>query len=38
VGGDKEVYEGCKDILSAMGSDITYMEPGSGEVIRLLTI
>lgn len=37
VGGDKEVYEGCKDILSAMGSDITYIGgPGSGEVIKVV--
>ena len=37
VGGDKEVYEKCKDILSAMGSDIYYIGgPGSGEVIKVV--
>lgn len=37
VGGDKEVYDKCKDILSAMGTDIYYIGgPGSGEVIKVV--
>jgi 2-hydroxy-3-oxopropionate reductase len=37
VGGKKETYEQCKDVLSAMGSDIYYIGgPGSGEVIKVV--
>lgn len=37
VGGDKEVYEQCKEILAAMGSDIEYTGgSGTGEVVKII--
>jgi 2-hydroxy-3-oxopropionate reductase len=37
VGGDKAVYEKCKDILSAMGTDIHYVgDSGAGEVVKIV--
>ena len=37
VGGKKGVYEKCKDILSAMGTDIHYVgESGAGEVVKIV--
>ena len=37
VGGEKEVYEECKEILSAMGSDIDYVGgSGAGEVVKII--
>lgn len=36
VGGEEEVYEKCKDILSAMGTDIHYVGgSGAGEVVKI---
>jgi len=37
VGGEKEVYEKCTDILSAMGTDIHYVgDSGAGEVVKIV--
>jgi len=37
VGGQQEVYEKCKDILSAMGTDIHYVgDSGAGEVVKIV--
>jgi len=37
VGGEKEIYERCKPILSAMGEDIDYVgESGAGEVVKIV--
>lgn len=37
VGGEVEVYEKCKDILSAMGTDIHYIGgSGSGEMVKII--
>ena len=37
VGGEQEVYEKCKDILSAMGKDIHYVgDSGAGEVVKIV--
>jgi 3-hydroxyisobutyrate dehydrogenase len=37
VGGDKEVYEQCKEILAVMGSDIEYVgDSGAGEVVKII--
>ncbi|MCK5552601.1 MAG: NAD-binding protein [Deltaproteobacteria bacterium] len=37
VGGEKAVYEKCKDILSAMGTDIHYVgDSGAGEVVKIV--
>ena len=37
VGGDKEIYDRCKDILSAMGTDIHYIgDAGTGEVVKII--
>jgi len=37
VGGSREVFDNCKDILSAMGTDIYYIgESGTGEVVKLI--
>lgn len=37
VGGEQEVYEKCKDILSAMGKDIQYVgDSGAGEVVKIV--
>ena len=37
VGGEKEVYEKCEDILSAMGTDIRYVgSSGAGEVVKIV--
>lgn len=37
VGGEREVYEKCKDILSAMGTDIHYVgDSGAGEVVKIV--
>jgi len=37
VGGEKVVYEKCKEILSAMGSDIDYVgDSGAGEVVKIV--
>lgn len=37
VGGEREVYEKCKDILSAMGTDIHYVGGiGAGEVVKIV--
>ena len=36
VGGDKSVYEKCKNILSSMGTDIFYVGGnGAGEVVKI---
>lgn len=37
VGGEKEVYEECKEILAAMGSDIDYVgDSGAGEIVKII--
>ncbi len=37
VGGEKETFDKCKDILSAMGSDIEYIGlSGAGEVVKII--
>jgi len=37
VGGEKEIYEQCKEILAAMGSDIEYAgDSGAGEVVKII--
>lgn len=37
VGGDAETFEQCKDVISAMASDIDYVgEIGNGEVVKLV--
>jgi 3-hydroxyisobutyrate dehydrogenase len=37
VGGEKEVYEKCKDILSAMGTDVLYVGgSGAGEIVKIV--
>ncbi len=37
VGGEESVYEKCKDILSAMGSDISYAGgSGAGEIVKIV--
>ena len=37
VGGEKELYERCKPILSAMGEDIDYVgDSGAGEVVKII--
>ena len=37
VGGEEEVYEKCKDILSAMGTDIPYVGgSGAGEIVKII--
>jgi 3-hydroxyisobutyrate dehydrogenase len=37
VGGERGVYEKCKDILSAMGTDIHYVgDIGAGEVVKIV--
>ena len=37
VGGNKAVYEKCRDILSAMGTDIHYVgDSGAGEVVKIV--
>ena len=37
VGGEKEVYEKCKDILSAMGTDVHYIGgAGTGQVVKII--
>lgn len=37
VGGERGVYEKCKDILSAMGTDIHYVgDTGAGEVVKIV--
>lgn len=37
VGGDKETFFQCKDILCTMGSDVDYVgEIGNGEVVKLV--
>ena len=37
VGGEVEVYEKCKDILSAMGTDIHYVGgSGAGETVKIV--
>lgn len=37
VGGEQEVYERCKNILSVMGADIHYAgDSGAGEVVKIV--
>lgn len=37
VGGDRAVFEECREILGAMGSDVSYCgELGAGEVVKLV--
>lgn len=37
VGGERAVFEECRDILGAMGSDVSYCgELGAGEVVKLI--
>jgi 3-hydroxyisobutyrate dehydrogenase len=37
VGGEKVVYEECREILSAMGSDVDYVgDSGAGEVVKII--
>ena len=37
VGGEEEVYEKCKEILSAMGTDIHYVGgSGAGEIVKIV--
>ena len=37
VGGDRELFEKCKDILLSMGTDIHYAgETGAGEVVKII--
>jgi len=37
VGGEKETFEKCKDILSAMGTDLHYIgDSGAGEVVKII--
>ncbi len=37
VGGDEKAFDECKDVLSAMATDIDYMgEIGNGEVVKLV--
>ena len=37
VGGQKEVYEQCKEILAAMGSDVEYVgDIGAGEIVKVV--
>ena len=37
VGGDKEVYEQCKEILEVMGSVVDYVgDSGAGEVVKII--
>lgn len=37
VGGEKKIYEKCKPILSAMGTDIDYVgEIGAGEIVKIV--
>ena len=37
VGGEKEVYEQCRDILGAMGTDIHHVgDAGAGEVVKII--
>ena len=37
VGGEKDVYEECKEILAAMGSDIEYVgDSGAGEIVKII--
>lgn len=37
VGGEKEVYEQCQEILAAMGSDIEYVgDIGAGEIVKII--
>jgi len=37
VGGKKEVFEKCREILGAMGTDVNYVGPlGCGEVVKLV--
>jgi 3-hydroxyisobutyrate dehydrogenase len=37
VGGEKEVYEQCREILAAMGSDIEYVgDIGAGEIVKII--
>ncbi len=37
VGGEKDVYEECKEILAAMGSDVEYVgDSGAGEVVKII--
>jgi 3-hydroxyisobutyrate dehydrogenase-like beta-hydroxyacid dehydrogenase len=37
VGGEKEVYDQCKEILAAMGSDVEYVgDIGAGEIVKII--
>jgi 3-hydroxyisobutyrate dehydrogenase len=37
VGGEKEVYEQCQEILAAMGSDVEYVgDIGAGEIVKII--
>jgi 3-hydroxyisobutyrate dehydrogenase-like beta-hydroxyacid dehydrogenase len=37
VGGEKEVYEQCKEILATMGSDVEYVgDSGAGEIVKII--
>ena len=37
VGGEKKAFDECKDILSAMGSDINHVgDSGTGEVVKII--
>jgi 2-hydroxymethylglutarate dehydrogenase len=37
VGGNKETYEKCKNVLNTMGTDVSYVgELGCGEVVKLV--
>ncbi|MBI4595605.1 MAG: NAD(P)-dependent oxidoreductase [Candidatus Tectomicrobia bacterium] len=37
VGGDEEVYQQCKNLLSVMGTDIHYIgEAGAGEIVKII--